>query len=57
MIAELAKKLSESHSEAQDGIKTLQNLLPYATQMQTDCVNSWVPVERLKVAFCPMELA
>jgi hypothetical protein len=30
-ISELAKKLSESHSEAQNGIKTLQNLLPYAT--------------------------
>jgi hypothetical protein len=51
------KQVAESHSEAQNGIKILQNLLPYATQMQTACINGWVPIERLKVAFCPMELA
>jgi len=31
--------VSESHPEAQNGIKTLQYLLPYATQMQLGWVN------------------
>jgi hypothetical protein len=35
-----AMKASVSHPEAQNGIKTLRNLLPYATQMQTGCINS-----------------
>jgi hypothetical protein len=49
-ISELAKKLSESHPEAQNGIKTLQNLLPYATKMQTYCINSRVLGMRPKAA-------